>query len=125
MSIIFFGSWFAQSVTGWTTYNADQVDHHQATVSWLGYVGSADFWEATLENWQSEFLAVGSFVAHHGLPAPARLDPVEAGGRPPRRHRRRGLAPPLRRAGLHDLGLGSASRRPCALRRAASRARRL
>ena len=63
MSIIFFGSWFAQSVTGWTTFNANQVDHHQATVSWLGYLGSADFWEATLENWQSEFLAVGSFVA--------------------------------------------------------------
>jgi hypothetical protein len=63
MSMIFFGAWFAQSVTGWTTYNAQQVDHHQATVTWLGYVGSADFWEATLENWQSEFLAVGSFVA--------------------------------------------------------------
>jgi hypothetical protein len=63
MSIIFFGSWFAQSVTGWTTFNAQQVDHHQTTVSWLGYIGSADFWEATLENWQSEFLAVGSFVA--------------------------------------------------------------
>jgi hypothetical protein len=63
MSIVFFGSWFAQSVTGWTTYNANQVDHHQATVTWLGYVGSADFWEATLQNWQSEFLAVGSFVA--------------------------------------------------------------
>ncbi len=63
MSIIFFGSWFAQSVTGWTEFNAQQVDHHEATVSWLGYIGSADFWEATLQNWQSEFLAVGSFVA--------------------------------------------------------------
>jgi hypothetical protein len=63
MSIIFVGSWFAQSVTGWTRFNAEQVDHHMATVSWLGYVGSADFWQATLENWQSEFLAVGSFVA--------------------------------------------------------------
>jgi hypothetical protein len=63
MSTIFFGSWFAQSVTGWTKYNANQVDHHEKVVSWLGYVGSADFWEATLENWQSEFLAVGSFVA--------------------------------------------------------------
>jgi hypothetical protein len=63
MAIIFFGSWFAQSVTGWTEFNANQVDHHEATVSWLGYLGSADFWEATLENWQSEFLAVGSFVA--------------------------------------------------------------
>ena len=50
-------------MTGWTEYNATQVDHHQATVSWLGYIGSADFWEATLQNWQSEFLAVGSFVA--------------------------------------------------------------
>jgi hypothetical protein len=63
MSVIFFGSWFAQSVTGWTEFNAEQTDHHEQTVSWLGYVGSADFWKATLENWQSEFLAVGSFVA--------------------------------------------------------------
>jgi hypothetical protein len=63
MSIVFFGSWFAQSVTGWTNFNAEQVDHHEATVSWLSYIGSAEFWEATLENWQSEFLAVGSFVA--------------------------------------------------------------
>jgi hypothetical protein len=63
MAIIFFGSWFAQSVTGWTEFNAQQVDHHEATLSWLSYIGSADFWEATLENWQSEFLAVGSFAA--------------------------------------------------------------
>jgi hypothetical protein len=63
MSIIFFGSWFAQSVTGWTAFNAEQADHHGAAVSWWSYVGSATFWEATLENWQSEFLAVGSFVA--------------------------------------------------------------
>jgi hypothetical protein len=63
MSIIFFGSWFAQSVTGWTAFNAQQTDHGETTVSWLSYIGSADFWEATLQNWQSEFLAVGSFVA--------------------------------------------------------------
>jgi hypothetical protein len=63
MAIIFLGSWYAQSVTGWTTFNADQTAHHEATVSWWSYVGSADFWEATLENWQSEFLAIGSFAA--------------------------------------------------------------
>jgi hypothetical protein len=62
MALIFFGSWFAQSVTGWTAFNAEQADHHQAAVSWWSYVGSAGFWEATLENWQSEFLAVGSFA---------------------------------------------------------------
>ena len=26
------------------------------------YVLNADFWEATLQNWQSEFLAVGTMV---------------------------------------------------------------
>jgi hypothetical protein len=62
MAIVFVGSWLGQSMTGWTEFNADQQTHHQATVSWLSYIGSADFWEATLENWQSEFLAVGSFA---------------------------------------------------------------
>jgi hypothetical protein len=62
MALIFFGSWFAQSVTGWSTFNSDQIEHEQSTVSWLAYVGSSDFWESTLQNWQSEFLAVGSMV---------------------------------------------------------------
>jgi hypothetical protein len=61
MTVIFFGSWAGQSVTGWTDYNDTQREHHEATVSWEGYLGSASFWESTLQNWQSEFLAVGSF----------------------------------------------------------------
>jgi len=63
MTAIFLGSWFAQSVTGWTEFNQTQSEHHEATITWLGYLGSAEFWEHTLENWQSEFLAVGSFAA--------------------------------------------------------------
>ena len=62
MFTIFFLSWFAHSVTGWTEHNEEQVDHGQPELSWLSYLGSADFWESTLENWQSEFLAVGSFA---------------------------------------------------------------
>jgi len=62
MAIIFAGSWFAQSVTGWTEFNAEQSDHDNPAVSWWSYVGSATFWESTLQNWQSEFLAVGSFA---------------------------------------------------------------
>jgi len=62
MALIFLGAWFAQSVTGMTAYNSDQADHGEPRLSWLSYVGSADFWEATLQNWQSEFLAVGSFA---------------------------------------------------------------
>jgi hypothetical protein len=62
MGVIFIGSWFAQSVTGWTEFNAEQTEHGESEVSWLGYLGTATFWESTLQNWQSEFLAVGSFA---------------------------------------------------------------
>jgi hypothetical protein len=62
MLTIFLGSWFAHSVTGWSTYNAEQIEHEDEPLSWLEYLGSADFWETTLQNWQSEFLAVGSMA---------------------------------------------------------------
>jgi hypothetical protein len=62
MATIWLLSWFGQSVTGWSDYNSDQITHHQPTVNWLGYLGTANFWEATLQNWQSEFLAVGSMA---------------------------------------------------------------
>jgi hypothetical protein len=62
MGTIWIGSWFAQSVTGMTEYNADRLDHQEAAVSWTGYLTRPDFWEKTLQNWQSEFLAVGSMA---------------------------------------------------------------
>jgi hypothetical protein len=62
MGTIFLLSWFGQSVTGWTVYNDGQRDHDQPTVSWLTYLGRADFWERSLQNWQSEFLAIGTMA---------------------------------------------------------------
>jgi hypothetical protein len=62
MSLIFLSCWFAQSVTGWTDFNQEQADHGDPTLSWWSYIGTAQFWESTLQNWQSEFLAVGSFA---------------------------------------------------------------
>ena len=62
MGLIFFLSWFAQSVTGWSEFNAEAAEHEESPVSWLGYVGSSSFWFDTLQNWQSEFLAVGSMA---------------------------------------------------------------
>ena len=62
MSAIFLLSWFGQSVTGRTEYNAEQSDHDRPTVSWASYVTTGSFWEDTLENWQSEFLAVGTMA---------------------------------------------------------------
>jgi hypothetical protein len=62
MATIWIGSWFAQSITGVNQYNAERLDHHQLPVSWFEYLSRPDFWENTLENWQSEFLAVGSMA---------------------------------------------------------------
>jgi hypothetical protein len=62
MATIWLGSWFAQSVTGVTEYNTERLDHSQLPVSWFEYLGRPDFWEKTLQNWQSEFLAVGSMA---------------------------------------------------------------
>src|ERR671915_646433 len=62
MLSIWLASWFAQSVTGVTEYNSNRLDHHEAAVSWGDYLTRPDFWEKTLQNWQSEFLAVGSMA---------------------------------------------------------------
>ena len=62
MGLIFVLSWFAQSVAGWSAYNSDELSHGENGTNWFGYIGTADFWESTLQNWQSEFLAVGSMA---------------------------------------------------------------
>jgi hypothetical protein len=63
MGAIFALSWLAQSLAGVVVYNADSAEHGQAAIGWLQYVGSPDFWNRTLQNWQSEFLAVGTMIA--------------------------------------------------------------
>jgi hypothetical protein len=62
MASIWGASWLAQSVTGRINYNANQLDHQAAPISWLSYITTSDYWNRTLQNWQSEFLAVGSMV---------------------------------------------------------------
>ena len=62
MGAIWVGSWAAQLVTGRIAYNAEQLDHREASLTLLQYAGSSDFWNRTLQNWQSEFLAVASMV---------------------------------------------------------------
>jgi Protein of unknown function DUF72/Domain of unknown function (DUF6766) len=69
MALIFLGSWLAQSLTGWSAYNQELTDHGAEQISWAAYLVNADFWQTTLQNWQSEFLAVGSFAAQRiGVP---------------------------------------------------------
>ncbi len=62
MTLIFLATWFGQSLNNWRVFNQEQAEHHAARVSWARYLLDPDFWEKTLQNWQSEFLAVGSIV---------------------------------------------------------------
>jgi hypothetical protein len=62
MGLIWVGSWVAQSITGRVEFNADRFEHQQDAVSYFSYLGSAHFWQTTLQNWQSEFLAVASMA---------------------------------------------------------------
>ena len=62
MLTIWLGSWLAHSLTGWRVFNEEALDHDESTLSWVQYLGSSDFWNRTVQNWQSEFLAVGSMA---------------------------------------------------------------
>jgi hypothetical protein len=62
MGSIWLASWLGQSITGRVAYNAERFDHQQTAVDWGSYLLSPDFWNRTLQNWQSEFLAVGSMA---------------------------------------------------------------
>jgi len=60
--LLFFFSFWLHGVGGRLEYNEDQLEHGQATVSVLGYMSTSRFWFESFQNWQSEFLAIGSMV---------------------------------------------------------------
>jgi hypothetical protein len=62
MAAIFLASWLVQSVAGWAAYNELRLQSLLDPVSWTEYLLLADFWSRTLQNWQSELLAVGSMA---------------------------------------------------------------
>lgn len=62
MGLIFVLSWLAQFVAGHSAYNAEQIQQLSDPLGWTDYLLAPDFWNRTLQNWQSEFLAVGSMV---------------------------------------------------------------
>jgi hypothetical protein len=62
MTVIFLLSWAGQSFNNWRHENETRQEHGDAAIGWLEYIVTADFWERTLQNWQSEFLAVGTMA---------------------------------------------------------------
>lgn len=68
-AVLFVVSWVAQGITEWASYANDQAAHGlpaRLSEFWV------EFGQSTLENWQSEFLQLFSFVVlsavliHHG-----------------------------------------------------------
>jgi hypothetical protein len=64
LGLLFVMSWVGQLITQWSNWANDQRDHHQPL-----QIGSFlwQFWESTLENWQSGFLQLFSFVVLSAL----------------------------------------------------------
>ncbi len=66
---LFFVTWVGQGISEWQTYSSQQRAHNEP-VQLSGYI--MEFGQSTLENWQSEFLQLFSFVVfsailiHHG-----------------------------------------------------------
>lgn len=104
MFALFLLSYVGQTVTGFKQYNDDQEEHHQAQIGFGGYVRSGHFIEATFENWESEFLQMGAYVAltiflrQKGSPESKKLQGEEDCDKEPEPHEN---APgPGRRGGL-------------------------
>ncbi|MEV6300174.1 DUF6766 family protein [Actinoplanes sp. NPDC051861] len=62
MGMLFLGSWLAQSLAGVVAFNEEQLRDLREPVTWERYLTEPDFWNRTLQNWQSELLAVASMV---------------------------------------------------------------
>jgi len=60
--LLFLASFFLHALGGRLEYNEQQALHGAAPLTLGGYVASSRFWFESLQNWQSEFLAIGCMV---------------------------------------------------------------
>ena len=103
---LFLVFWWGQSMVGHREYNSDQQEHGQAQIGYLSYLRSAHFWEATAENWESEFFQMFGYVIltamlfQKGSSESKDPDETEPVDRDPRKSRRRSAPWPVRRGGL-------------------------
>jgi hypothetical protein len=104
---LFLVFWAGQSVVGHREHNAEQRDHGEPQLEYTAYLRSAHFWEATGENWESEFIQIFSYVFltaflfQKGSAESKKLDEPEPVDRAPRANRDHADAPwPVRRGGL-------------------------
>jgi hypothetical protein len=103
---LFLVFWLGQSVAGHREYNSEQREHDQPETGYLSYLRSAHFWEATAENWESEFfqmfgyVILTAFLFQKGSSESKKLDEPEPVDRDPRRSKRKNAPGAVRRGGL-------------------------
>jgi hypothetical protein len=67
LASLFLIFWTAQAIAGFKVHNQESLEHGQAVVSFGTYLMSGHFWQATGENWESEFLQMASYVVLTGF----------------------------------------------------------
>jgi uncharacterized protein DUF6766 len=60
--ILFVFSFVMHAIGGTWAYNAEQLEHGGRTIGVLRFLTTSDFWYQSMQNWQSEFLAVASLA---------------------------------------------------------------
>lgn len=61
-AILFLASWAMHLYGSWQNHNVEQLAKNLPRESVTAYLGQAEFWFETFQNWQSEFLSVASIV---------------------------------------------------------------
>ena len=59
---LFLLSFGLHAVGGVKEYNGERMSHGQAPVALTAYLSSSRFWFESFQNWQSEFLSIGTLV---------------------------------------------------------------
>jgi hypothetical protein len=60
--LLFFASMAAHALGGASAYSSEELAHGGSAVSVWEFVGTSQFWFESMQNWQSEFLAVATIV---------------------------------------------------------------
>jgi hypothetical protein len=114
---LFVASTAGQAITGWHEHNDAERQHGGEPVGFGAYLATGHFWEATGENWESEFLQMAAFVLlttflhQKGSAESKRIGTIEEVDLDPRRFADRPDAPgPVQRGGailvLYENSLG-------------------
>ena len=62
MALVFLASWSAQAVAGRVADNEERMRELLDPIGLGAYLVTPDFWGRTLQNWQSELLAIGTMA---------------------------------------------------------------